>query len=117
MKREIKYEFDAQQNAVISALGKRMTIVGVILIVAGIPPLLLLIKGNLVATVIGAIYIIMGLLSMNASFAFRRIVTTKDFDIEHLMEALTSLKNYYTIELIVFLTAAAILGYLYFFMQ
>ncbi len=110
-----KYEFDPQQNSVISGLAGRMTIVGIVLIIVGIPLVLTLIKGNIIATIVGATYIIMGLLIMNSSQSFREIVKTQNNDIENLMTALDALKNFYTIQLLVGVAAALALGYLYIF--
>jgi hypothetical protein len=100
------YEFNDAQNAIISALAGRTMIMGGVMVAIGVPFLALLIKGDLMAAGIGVLYIIIGLLSLNSSAAFKRIVTTSKNDIGYLMEALQALTTMYTIQLVAIVLVA-----------
>jgi hypothetical protein len=100
------YEFNEEQNLVISALANRLLILGVILVVIGTPLIFFFIKGDWVALTVGALYVIMGLLSFNSYSEFKKIVTTQQQDITHLMDALKNLTNMYTLQLIAVVAAA-----------
>lgn len=100
------YEFTVEQNQVIAVLASRILVLGIVLIAIGIPILSMLFKGNLVAASIGALYILMGALSLNSYAAFRRIVTTTHQDISNLMDAMKALTTMYTLQILVFVGSA-----------
>jgi hypothetical protein len=100
------YEFNEEQNRIISGLANRLLILGVILVVIGTPLIFFFIKGDWVSLTVGALYVIMCLLSFNSYAEFKKIVTTQQQDITHLMAALTNLTNMYTLQLIAVVAAA-----------
>jgi hypothetical protein len=100
------YEFTEEQNRVIAVLANRILVLGIVLIAIGIPILAMIFKGDLVATSIGALYILMGTLSLNSYASFRRIVTTTHRDISNLMDAMKALATMYTLQILVFVGSA-----------
>lgn len=99
------YEFDVDQNRLISDLAKKMTGVGSFLIGLGL---------LLAATALyslwadlggrfwmpllpGVFFTVTGAFSLRGGRSFRRVVDTENRDIEHLMLALTQLDRFYTV--------------------
>ena len=92
---QVQYEFTADQNRVIADLAKKMRLVGIVLQVFGVLGTiagLLLITRNGVGTLIqGVVSLFLGIWTVRAADAFRRIVTTQGQDISNLMAALDQL--------------------------
>jgi hypothetical protein len=95
----VQYEFTADQNRVIADLAKKMRLVGIVLQVFGVLGTiagLLLITRNGVGTLIqGVVSLFLGIWTVRAADAFRRIVTTQGQDISNLMAALEQLGKYF----------------------
>lgn len=124
-----EYEFSTSQNELIGDLGKKMSFVATLSIVAGI---LVLIFGVIIlisafaqpqgfaeafnALVQGIFFLLIGIWTRNAGLAFKRIVTTSGADIENLMGALGELRKLYTLQywlvilVLVFMVLAIVAG-------
>lgn len=108
-----RYEFDAKQNAIISGLALRLGIIGVVCFVIGAAVVLMMFvrHGNLFALVIGGFSLFFGALAIYAGQAFKRITTTQNHDIDHLVEALQTLTRTYNVQIAAILVGGATLGY------
>lgn len=108
-----RYEFDAQQNAIIVGLATRLSIIGIACFVIGLGVLLVLFvrTGNLLAMLVGGLAIIFGALAIYAGQAFRKITTTQTRDIEHLVEALQTLNRVYNVQFAAIILGALAIGY------
>lgn len=108
------YEFSLEQNEVIASLATNMNIVGVISILGGILLLgagvIQLAKGGVAALIQGALALVVGMLTVQAASAFRKIVDTRGDDIGHLMSALGSLRSLYRLQVILLCIALALLA-------
>lgn len=99
------YEFDRQQNRIIADLAKKMTGVGLFLIIAGVTLLLAAAVGarseqvaNLwILALAGAFFVITGTFTFRGGRSFRRIVDSEGNDIAHTMAALTQLDRFFTV--------------------
>lgn len=108
-----RYEFDKAQNATITGLAIRLSIIGVACFIVGIVIVLMMFvrHGNLVGLLIGGLSLIFGALSIYASQAFRKIITTQSHDIDHLVEALETLTRVYNVQIAAIVAGAIGLGY------
>lgn len=105
------YEFTAEQNTILRQLSKKMKavaiflfIIGGLVIVQGIQAMLY--GGNLIFSVgMGTIYILMGIWTFKASKSFEQVVQTEGNDIEHLMQANSSLLSLYNLQFWLFIIA------------
>ncbi len=99
------YEFDQQQNRVIADLAKKMTGVGVFLVLAGGATTLAAAIGSrteqsgalLVLFLAGLFFASTGVLTFRSGRSFQRVVDSEGNDIEHTMTALAQLDRFYTI--------------------
>jgi hypothetical protein len=110
---EKSYEFTADQNHLIGTLASRMKFVAIFLIVLGcIMGLagLFSLPAGVVYLVIAAIYIIIGIWTIGAANAFKKIVDTEASDISHLMNALNELKKLYTLQYVLSIIAIVFMG-------
>jgi hypothetical protein len=110
-----RYEFDKAQNAVISGLAMRLSVIGVVCFLVGILVVLMMFvrHGDLIALLFGGLSLVFGALSIYAAQAFRRITTTQTHDIDHLVEALETLARVYNVQIAAIL--AGVLGIAYYF--
>lgn len=99
------YEFTPAQNETIGTLASKMKILGWVYIAQGVLTgifggiaLLLIPLAGLMYLVITAVVLFTGLWTRSASSSFRMIVQTKGSDINHLMDALDSLRKLYTLQ-------------------
>jgi len=99
------YEFDAQQDQIISMLASRMKALGIVTIamgaLVGVCTLFVLINAFLPGLFIGgetAVVLLIGIWTYQASKSFRMIVDTKGQDMMHLMSALESLRKLYNLQ-------------------
>jgi hypothetical protein len=98
------YEFGPQENLTLVQLAKRMKAVGVFLIVVGGLTVLqgmsdLVFGGSyLYSVILAVIYILMGIWTFKAGNSFDRVVKTEGHDIGHLMQAVASLLNLYSLQ-------------------
>ena len=108
------YEFTQPQTAVIESLGRYMRAFGVLVGVGGaLRTLSALVssRANNPADVVGgALALILGGLTWYGASAFRRIGDSRSQDMDHLMDALLSLKWIYTIQIWVVLAVLAFSG-------
>lgn len=103
------YEFDEQQNQTIRSLALYMQILAIIMLVFGS----LQVVGGLVSSdpvakaglLQGGVILILGVLTLRAAAAFRRIVSSTGGDIGHLMSALGTLRGLYQIQAILIIAA------------
>ena len=113
----MQYEFNADQNAVLDRLAKRLLWAGIIQIVFGTTQLF----GNCsvqsgggnfsISATSGPFYIVLiivGAVLVSASRSFKRVVTTEGDDIKHLMAAFTSLSRAALTEIIAFIVIAVL---------
>ncbi|HTP80571.1 MAG TPA: hypothetical protein VMM57_09225 [Bacteroidota bacterium] len=101
------YEFSEEQNATLSVLARRMKFVGLMQIFLGV-----LIGCFCALTIVrqpllGVSYLLQALLAAtfgvwtnSASFSFKLIVETTGRDMDHLMEAVASLRKLYNLQFI-----------------
>ncbi|MCS6807803.1 MAG: hypothetical protein RML40_00135 [Bacteroidota bacterium] len=108
-----RYEFDEEQNAVIERLAVRLRLIGVICFVIGLIVLLMMAMrtASLVAIIVAGLAISFGALAVYAGRAFQKITTTQTRDIEHLMEALSTLVRIYNIQIAAIIFGAVALAY------
>ncbi|TAE31863.1 MAG: hypothetical protein EAZ92_02220 [Candidatus Kapaibacterium sp.] len=108
-----RYEFDKAQNAIITGLAMRLNIIGLVCFIVGAGVVLMMFvrHGNLNALLIGGLSLIFGALAIYAGQAFKRITTTQDHDIDHLIEALQTLTRVYNVQVAAILLGAIALGY------
>jgi hypothetical protein len=112
------YEFDDGQNKIIAQLGKRMKLVGHVLIAFGGLVMLAGLssggRGGFSGVAINAVvFILMGLWTRRAGQGFQNVVKTDGDDINHLMDALDQLRKLYGILYGVAMTAAVIMGLIF----
>jgi hypothetical protein len=116
---QAQYEFTAEQNRVIADLEKKMRLVGIVLQIFGvlgtIAGLLLITRNGIGALIQGVISLCLGIWTVRAADAFRRIVTTEGQDISNLMAALQQLGRYfglkYMLIMIGLVLMAVVLGF------
>jgi hypothetical protein len=108
-----KYEFNAVQNEIVEGLALRLAIVGYVLIAVGVVIFwtTFIRTGSLIGLLEGGLNLITGLISAYAGQAFRKIVKTKDNDIENLMEALKTMNMLYNIEIFALIVTGIGLAY------
>ena len=99
------FEFSATQNDVLSRLAGRMKFVGIFYIVVGVLLGIASIAMLFVMPPVGIIYglvtaaeILIGLWTNNAAASFRMIINTQGNDVDHLMNALESLRKLYNLQ-------------------
>jgi hypothetical protein len=110
---ETQYEFNSEQNTILSDLAKKMRFVGIFEIVLGAVYFLGSIATFSIANVgTGVIDILLGYLTLKASKFFQAIVESEGNDMTHLMNAVVELKNLYAIQfwLNIFLIVVIALG-------
>jgi uncharacterized membrane protein len=93
-----RYEFSEEDNRIFRQLALRMRVVGVALITWGIlqgPPIFR--HGDLGALVLALGLLVTGIWTIRAAHGFRAIDRTQGSDISHLMSALKSVHNLYTL--------------------
>jgi hypothetical protein len=108
-----RYEFDAEQNAIIVGLALRLNIIGIICFLIGTSVMLMMVvrTGNILAMLIAGLSIAFGSLAIYAGQAFRKITTTQTRDIDHLVEALHTLNRVYNVQIAAILAGAVGVGY------
>ncbi len=96
------YEFGANENQLIADLGRKMRIVGLILMIIGvimlIGGLLTITKGGYVMLFQGAVQLVIGLWTRKAATSFEAIVATQGSDVPNLMLALAELRKLYALQ-------------------
>jgi hypothetical protein len=96
---ETQYEFNSEQNTILSDLAKKMQFVGIFEIVLGGIYFLGSIAIFSIANIgTGVIDILLGYLTLKASKFFKAIVDSEGNDMTHLMNAIVELKNLYAIQ-------------------
>ena len=108
-----RYEFDKKQNGIIAGLAMRLSIIGVICFLVGVVVVLMMFvrHGDLIALLFGGLSLIFGALAIYAAQAFRRITTTQDHDIDHLVEALETRARVYNVQIAAILAGTLGAGY------
>ncbi|MCU0424142.1 MAG: hypothetical protein MUF71_00815 [Candidatus Kapabacteria bacterium] len=108
-----RYEFDTAQNAIIEGLAMRLSIIGGICFVIGFAVLLMMVvrTGSVIAMIVAGLAIAFGALAIYAGQAFRKITTTQTRDIDHLIEALTTLNRVYNVQIAAIIAGALGLAY------
>jgi hypothetical protein len=110
------YEFSESQNTLIRDLAQKMQFVayfamafGAIAILGG---LFTIVRGGFGALIQGVVSLLIGWWTINASQAFKRIVSTEGNDIENLIGALGELRKLYTLQfwLLIVALAFAVIG-------
>ncbi len=97
--KETQYEFNSEQNTILSDLAKKMQFVGIFEIVLGGIYFLGSIAIFSIANIgTGVIDILLGYLTLKASKFFKAIVDSEGNDMTHLMNAIVELKNLYAIQ-------------------
>jgi hypothetical protein len=89
------YEFNADQERLLRSLARYLRAFGLLLCAGGGVALLLGFDESWHFFVQGALLLIIGVLSVQASVAFHKITTTRGNDIGLLMEALQNLRGIY----------------------
>jgi hypothetical protein len=99
------YEFSSAQNDTIQMLGKRMKVLGWVYIVYGaliglfgVLALVMLPLAGIIYLVITAVVLFTGIWTKSAATSFEMIVSSKGSDINHLMDALESLRKLYNLQ-------------------
>ncbi len=113
---ETQYEFNSEQNTILSDLAKKMQFVGIFEIVLGGIYFLGSIAIFSIANIgTGVIDILLGYLTLKASKFFKAIVDSEGNDMTHLMNAIVELKNLYAIQfwLNIFLIVIISLGIIF----
>ena len=109
------YEFTVEQNNTLRQLSKKMKVVAVFLFIAGG---LIIIQGiqemmyggsMIFSAATGAIYILMGVWTFKAGKSFEQVVHTEGNDIEHLMQANSSLLSLYNLQFWLFIIAVGLI--------
>lgn len=111
------YEFNASQNETIRLLGGKMKILGWVYIIQGILTaiasvlmLIVLPLAGLLYLAITAVVVFTGIWTKSAAGSFEMIVLTKGGDINHLMDALDSLRKLYTLQFWILVGAMAFIA-------
>jgi hypothetical protein len=101
---EAQYEFNAHQNSVIKGLAVKMKYVGFFFVFAGGLMSLISAVAMFVKPWFGLFYLtffapqlLIGIWSIHAANSFGFVVTTAGNDIQHLMDAIVSLRKLYTL--------------------
>ncbi len=93
-----QYEFAPAQNALIGSLADKMTFVGLFGLSLGLLALLAgIARFDPAALILGLVYILVGVWTRSAGGSFREVVRTHGADISHLMNALESLRKFYSL--------------------
>jgi hypothetical protein len=108
-----QYEFTPGQNVVIGDLARKMSLVGMVLIVIGVLSILgalgRLIGGYFEGGFLGGLlFILIGVWTRGAADDFRMIVSTEGRDVTHLMRALENLRKMYDLIYIVIVVMIAL---------
>jgi hypothetical protein len=108
-----RYEFDDEQNAIISGIAGRLRFIGITCFFIGFCALFTIVwqTGNLLAILASGFSITFGALAVYASQVFKKITTTQNRDIEHLMEALKTLNRIYKLQAAAIIAGAMGAGY------
>ncbi|MDB9314823.1 hypothetical protein PN462_17045 [Spirulina sp. CS-785/01] len=97
-----EYEFSQSQNSLIEDLANKMRFVAYFLIAISILAILggliTILESGLATIMQGVVQLFVGIWTLNAASAFRRIVTTEGSDIENLMGALGELRKLYRLQ-------------------
>jgi hypothetical protein len=115
------YEFNEQQNELISSLASCMGVMGIILLIVGALKLLVgalkllagavtIVMGGAVALsagIEGLLWLVIGGLTLKAAGAFRQIVSSTGNDMDDLMRALGTLRDLYRLQVIAVVAAVA----------
>ncbi len=135
IKRDDNYEFNEVENGVIGKLSSRMYWVAVVLLILGgikvfegLQTLMLLdgltganfdslFRGMLINFLLGAVFIVMGIITLNVSQSFKLVVSTEGSDIDNLLSAVRSLTQLQTVTLVLIIltiisTASIYVNYL-----
>lgn len=103
------YEFTEAQNQTLRSLALYMQILAIIMLVfGGLQVVAGLVSSDPVAKagiLQGGVILILGVLTLRAAAAFRRIVSSTGGDIGHLMSALGTLRGLYQIQAILIIAA------------
>lgn len=99
------YEFSLSQNQTIQMLAKRMKVLGWVYIIYGALIGLIGVLTLVMMPLIGVLYILItavilftGIWTKSAATSFDMIVSTKGSDVNHLMDALESLRKLYNLQ-------------------
>lgn len=111
------YEFNAFQNETIRVLASKMKVVGIFYIVIGafigfigFAVLFFLPPAGILYMLLAAPYLMIGIWTNTSSTSFRLIVETAGFDINHLMNALASLRKLYTLQFWMLIVSIALVA-------
>jgi hypothetical protein len=111
------YEFTAEQNAIVAALGTKMQFVGLVVLALGVVAVLTGFsrsKYDARPILAGVLYALIGFWTSRAGSQFRSIADTRGHDVSHLMAALVDLRKLYTLQywvcLIALIGAVVLLG-------
>lgn len=116
------YEFGPEQNETIRILASRMKFVGIFYIVIGVLMGIAGLVALAMMPLFGAVYLLMtipqvliGIWTTRAATSFRMIVESAGSDIQHLSNALDSLRKLYTLQfwILIVVIAFFVLGLLF----
>jgi len=111
-----QYEFTSAQGDVLIDLVRKMRFVGLLMIAIGVlNPILTWVEFHGIALDITfLIYILIGVWTYSASKSFRKVVDTKGNDINHLMDAIETLRRIYGFIFYLVIIGITIVGILLF---
>lgn len=108
------YEFTPEQNGLLAGLVFRMRSVGgALLLLSGLLAARAILgeaSGDVLAMAAAIAFAVIGLWSIRAAAALRRITKTEGADLAHLMRALGALQSLYEVQLWVFLASGLLLA-------
>jgi hypothetical protein len=93
-----QYEFSASQNTTFSSLAGSMKVVAIIMMILGALSALNILMGDVVAALMGGLYIFIGIWTKSAAESIQNIVNTEGNDIDHLMNAVKDLNKLYNLQ-------------------
>ncbi len=113
----VAYEFNASQNETIRLLAGKMKILGWVYIIQsiltalfGVFALIALPLAGIMYMVITAVVLFTGIWTKSAASSFEMIIFTKGSDINHLMDALDSLRKLYNLQFWMLVGAIALVA-------
>ena len=109
-----RYEFDDEQNAIISGLAARLQFIGIVCFLIGFAALFTIVwrTGNPLAMLASGFAVTFGALAVYAAQVFKKITTTQTRDIEHLMEGLKTMNRIYNVQAAAIIAGAVGAGYI-----
>ena len=114
-----EYEFSERQNSLIADLAKKMRLVGVFFILAGLlglsPTLTVTGSHNQPPLLFSLLHIVLGYCTIKASGGFGRMVESQGRDITHLVAALETLRSMFSI--IYWILVVIVIGLFAFFVS